>query len=602
YRLVQLENALFMALAAIPAYLLARKLSLSQGYALLCAAFAVAIPDLVLARFVMADPVAYPLVLASLYAGLIALDRPSRRAELAFIALAALSTAARVQFLVLFVAFGVAAIALERRRVLRVHAGLATVLGVGAISGLALGSSRLLGYYASVPHMHVGAATARWAALDLFVLALASGAALVPGAVAALVRPSGRTETAFSVLAAGFGASLLVEASVFASNGSNRFEERYLFALLPLVPIAFGLYARRDRPVRLPLVLVAAGLVAALNRLPLSGYVVGVGNNDSPFLFAVSELERHVGSGSGSLAVALAGSAAAVLGILPWLRRRAGLLVTAVLLVVSLTSLGATVYDRGYAAALRTRYVAADPSWIDALHLHGVAAIQTADAPPGELLQQLFWNRSIARELLLDDATPTDAGPAPRVSIGPDGTLRTSSGLLRSPLLWQGYAVSATLDGAELVAREKSFTLWRPTTLPRLRVLEAGRYSDSWLAWRGHITVWPDASNRTRGVLSFTLFLPRQQRARPVDVRIGGRRLGVMPGHRVAVRLELDAAGPQTLAFDTTGGTVARDFRPVSVRSTMPVFVRSRPSERTATTRSFEGCTPIAKAPARTCR
>jgi hypothetical protein len=573
YRLVQVENALFMSLAAIPTYLLARKLSLSQRYALLCAAFAVAIPDLVLSRYVMADPVAYPLALASLYAGLVALDRPSHRAELAFLALAALTVAARVQYVVLFLAFAVAALALERRRAPRVHLGLAVVLAVATVAGLALGRQRALGYYSSVLDMHVGAATARWAAVDLFLLALASGVVLAPGALAALLRPQGRTEKSFSLFSLGLGAALLGQAALFASNGGNRFEERYLFALLPLVPIAFGLYARRDRASHLPLLLAAAALVLTLARLPLSGYTIGVGNNDSPFLFAVSELELRLGLGNASLVVALAGSAAAVLAVLPQLRRRAGALVTAAIVLVLTMSLGATAYDRAYAGAVRAEYVASNPSWIDALGLQDVTAIQTPDAPPRDLLDQFFWNRSLTRELVLPGAEASDAAPAPRVSIGDDGTLRTSTGPVRTPLLWQGAAASATFTGASLVTREKTFDLWRPKGVPRLRLLETGRYRDGWLAWQGRATVWPDASGRTRGVLAFRLSLPAD--ARPVQIRFGGRSWRIASGRAVDVRLTLDGSGPQSLAFTTSGGVVARDLRPISVRSTMPVFVRS---------------------------
>jgi Dolichyl-phosphate-mannose-protein mannosyltransferase len=574
YRLVQFENALFMSLAAIPAYLLARKLDLSPRYSLLCAAFAVATPDLVLSRYILTDPVAYPLVLASLYAGLVALDRPSRRAEIAFVSLASLTAAARLQYAVLFLAFAVAALMLERRRVLHVHRGLAAVLAVAAIAGVAVGPSRAVGYYAGVLHMHVGVAMLRWAAVDLFLLALASGVAFVPGAVAALIRPESRAETAFSRLAGMFGAALLFEAALFASNGSDRFEERYLFTLLPLAPIAFGLYARRSRSERLPVLLVAAGLVIALARLPLSVYTVGVGNNDSPFLFAVTELERLVGVGTGSLVVAVSGSIAVVLGVLPQLRRNAGVLAAFALVLALLASLGAAAYDAAYARAVRAQYVSSNPSWIDALGLHDVAAIETENASPGDLLDQFFWNRSLTRELLLGDARSTDAAPAPRVSIGRDGTLRAASGVVRSPLLWQGYATSATFDGAALLAREGMFALWSPTSTPRMRVLETGRYWNGWLAWNGRVTVWPDRSGRTRGTLSFTLSLPGG--LRPVQVGIAGRHVLVASGQRVTLRFTLDGSGPQSLAFATTGGTVARDLRPLSVRSTMPVFVRSR--------------------------
>jgi hypothetical protein len=588
YRLVQVENALFMSLAAIPTYLIARRLCLSQRYALLCAAFAVATPDLVLSRYVMADPVAYPLVLASFYAGLVALDRPSRRAELAFLGLAALTVAARVQYVVLFLAFCAAAVALERRRAIRVHLGLAVVLAVASVTGLALGRQRVLGYYSSVLDMHVGVATLRWAAVDLFLLALASGVVLVPGALAAVLRPQGRTETSFSLLSLGFGAALLGQAALFASNGGDRFEERYLFALLPLVPIAFGLYLRRGRPAHVPLFLVAAGLVVTLARVPLSGYTIGVGNNDSPFLYAVSELERRIGLGNASLAIALAGSAAAVLGALPRLRLRAGVLVTVALVLVSLASVGATAYDRYYADAVRAEYVAPNPSWIDALGVQDVTAIQTPGAPPRDLLDQFFWNRSLTRELVLGDAQPSDAAPAPRVWIGNDGTLRTSTGMLRSPLLWQGAAASATFSGVSLAASEKTFDLWRPRGVPRLRVLETGRYRDGWLAWNGRITVWPDASGFTHGTVLFTLSLPPGKT--PVEFRIAGRHEQVRPGQRMTLHLKVDGAGPVTLPFTTIGGSVGRGLRPLSVRSTMPGFLRSK---RTVPTQSDPAIAPM---------
>jgi Dolichyl-phosphate-mannose-protein mannosyltransferase len=574
YRLVQLENALFMSLAAIPVYLLARKLDLSERYALLCAAFSVATPDLVLSRYVMTDPIAYPLVLASVYVAVVALDRPSRRAELAFVGLGALSVATRVQYVALFLAFGAASLVLERRRVLRVYPRLGLLVGIATVAILGLGASRVAGYYAGVLHMHFSLSTVRWAALDVFLLALASGVVLAPGAIAALLRPRGRAEIAFSLFTLTFGAVLVVQAALMASNASYRFEERYLFTLLPLVPVAFGLYARRSRSARVPLLLVSAGLLVALAKVPLSGYAIGTGNNDSPFLYAVSELQYRLGLSTASLVVALAGSTAVILGVVPQLRRRAGALAAVALVLVSLASLGATAYDKAYGDAVRAEYVAPNPSWIDALGFKRVSAIATPEAPPRDLLDQLFWNRSLTRELLLRGANRSDAAPASPVSIGHDGTLRTANGLLRAPLLWEGFAESATFDGAVLAAQQRTFDLWRPTATPRLRVLETGRYWDGWLARKGKVTVWPDASGLTRGVLAFTLSLPRS--GRPVQVRIGGRRLQISPGQRLHLRFRIAGRGPQSLSFTATGSRVARDLRPLSVRSTMPVFVRSR--------------------------
>ena len=61
YRLTQGMNALAMSLAAVPVYLLCRRIGLGAGFGLGAAAAAVAIPDLLFANFVLADPIAYPL-------------------------------------------------------------------------------------------------------------------------------------------------------------------------------------------------------------------------------------------------------------------------------------------------------------------------------------------------------------------------------------------------------------------------------------------------------------------------------------------------------------------------------------------------------------
>lgn len=567
YRLIQVENALFMSLAAVPAYLLARKLGLGHRYALLCATFTVAIPDLVFSGYLTAGPLAFPLVLAALYSGLLALERPALRRDIVFAALAALAVLARLEYVALFIGFTVAAVALERRRVLRTHPLLGAGLAAAAIV-LAASPARVLGYYSKVLDLHVTTDTARWVLVDLFLLALASGVLLVPGAVAALVRPRGRTELAFSLLTATVGAAILLEAALFASNGSERFQERYLFALLPLVPIAFGLGRRGGRLPVVP-VAVGAGLFLALSLDPLAGYAAGIGSTDSPTLGAFLQLEGRLGIGSGSAAVAAAGALAAAVGVLAAVatrhRRLAALAAT---LLVAATSVGATLQDLDLTRAVSTRF---SPSWIDDEHLGDVAAIQTSGALPTSLEEELFWNRSLARELVLQGAAPTDAFAASKLVAARDGELRTAAESLRTPFLFQGYGVSATFAGARLVARKGTFGLWKPTPVARLRVLATGRYWDGWLAWSGQIGVWPAAYGSSVGELSLTLSLPRAM-ARPVRVVIGGRRVAVRPGERVRLRWRLTGSAPRTLAFSSTGGSMKPGLRAVSVRSTMPVF------------------------------
>ena len=101
YHLAQTIGALAMSLAAIPVYWLARRLGLTTGIALGIAALSLVLPDLIYASWMVAEPFAYPLVLASVAAGVAALERPSRRSQLAFVAFCALAVFARIQFVIL---------------------------------------------------------------------------------------------------------------------------------------------------------------------------------------------------------------------------------------------------------------------------------------------------------------------------------------------------------------------------------------------------------------------------------------------------------------------------------------------------------------------
>ena len=118
FRAVQAIGALAMSLAAVPVFLLARRLGLGGRVALTLAAFTVLVPDLLYASFVSSEALAYPLVIASVYAATCAIAAPTRRAQVAFVALAILATMARVQFAVLPIVFVLATIlvgARERR-------------------------------------------------------------------------------------------------------------------------------------------------------------------------------------------------------------------------------------------------------------------------------------------------------------------------------------------------------------------------------------------------------------------------------------------------------------------------------------------------------
>ncbi len=583
YRLVQFENALLMSLAAVPTYLLARRLGLGSGYALACALFALAIPDLAFSPFLIADPIAYPLVLAALYAGVVALQDPGRRAQLAFIALAALATLTRVQFVVLVPAFLVAALALDRRASLRLHRLPLLILAGSAALLLALGPGRALGYYSAVAHLRLHRGFFRWAALDLLFLALSGGVALAPGAVVGLLSARERAERAFAALVVPFSLLVMAEAAVYASNGSDRFKERYLFVLLPLLPIAYGLYLRRGRPARLAVTVLASGIAAGAALVSLSGYVKGDGFDDSPLLWCYTELQWRLGSAGASLLFAACAIAAAAVAVAAsWPRLRLAALAAALVLVASI-SVGAVSFDLAVSKQIRQQFVATNPAWVDAAHVGPVAAIETDLAPASALTEQLFWNRSIQHELLLGSSpAATDPLSTETLRVAADGELllpalangRAAGAQgepLRGAFLFQGFEVSARFSAAKAVARYSSFTLLKPVGIPRLSTYELGRYWDGWLAPAGGLEVWPGSASA--GELSFTLSLPRSA-PRVVALRVAGVTYRVQPGRALAVRIPIHGSEPWSTRFTALGGSGAlADGRAVSVRSTTPLFI-----------------------------
>jgi hypothetical protein len=571
YRLVQAENAVFMSLAAIPVYLLARRVRLGSGFALACAAYALVSPDLGFSAFVLSDPLAYPLALSAVYTGVVALETSARRYQAAFVAFAGLATLARVEYVVLAPAFVVAAILLDRRTAFRTQRLPLFLFAAAALLLVAVGPGRVLGFYSAAEGVSLDRSAAAWAGLDLFLLSLGAGVVLVPGAVAGLALARGRVERSFSALTVSFGARILAETALYASNGAGLFRERYLFALLPLVPIAFGLFARHRPRGRLLVALLAAGICLAAARLPISAYSAGDGPTHSPLLWAYVALERSVGTGDASLIFALAATAAALLAAAAaWTRLELVPVVISIGLLAAL-SLGANVYDHEYSGAVRSLLVAPDPAWIDHAHLGRVSAIETELAPPEQLLEQMFWNRTISQELLLGTgAVPTDAFATRKVAVAGNGVLLVGDRPVRGAILFQGFAVTPVFRNAALLSRYSPFSLWRTTGTTRLRILDNGRFWDGWLALRGTLEVWP--AGREGGTVSFTLSLPRSMHG-PVTMRFGGRTVRVSPGRPLSERIHISGPGPSSIAFTTRSGMrVLPDARFVSVRSTTPIF------------------------------
>ena len=583
-RLTQGLHSLAMSLAAVPVYLLARRLQLSTTVALGSALVAVACPDLLYASFTLSDPIAYPLVLAGVYAGVVALDRPTRRSQIAFFVFSALATFTRVQYVALPLAFAVAVLVLERgnvrRAVSRYRLSLA-LFGLPALAVLALGPGRLLGAYsgvASVGFHPLG--ILRWAANDAMLLIYATGVVLVPGALVALFTPRTRAERAFSVLTLVFTVALLLQAGFIADFDSHRLQERYFFPVVPLAALLFGLALARGRKALRAAVLVAFGILLLSLRIPLSGYTAAHGKDDSPTLTAMLRLEQLVATGNGSLTVALVTIVLALVGAAVLFRPRFGAAVGLALAVVAggALSLGAHSFDGRNAQKLRTHDMPADARWVDHAKLGHVALVEAPGSVAPHALEALWWNTSIDREFLLGSGTATDHfGGLERLAIEDDGRLVSAGKPVTQPLLVQTYGSRLALTNATLVRRGASFELFATKGTPRATMLADGYFFDGWLARRGAITVWPDAGGRTAGSLHLSVSMPLGADVMKVELKAPGfaRTITVTPGKASDVVVRVSTKGPWTLRYFAPSGGFASDNRRVSVLSTPPVFSRA---------------------------
>jgi hypothetical protein len=554
FRLTQGMHAVLFSLAAIPAYLLCRRLDLSRGAGILVAALAVALPDGVYASTMLADPLAYPLVLSAVYAGICAVSEPTMRAQLAFASFSALAVFARIQYLVVPLAVLAAELVADRGHVLRSLRRLwlaVVLLIVPPVLLLAtLGSDRVLGVYAKGDHAIHPVSLLHWIGREAMLLTYAGGWAIIPGALAGLAiglfRSRRRAELAFAVTTLVLSGALLLEAAQIADTDSQRFQERYLFTVLPLLAAAFGIYVKRGLPGRVPVGLLSAALLLLAARIPLSGYAAAHNKDDSPTLWAVLRLEGLMSVGNGSLAVALIAAALSLLAALVAFRRLPAVLVPlAAVAACCALSASAASFDSRSSHGLRST-LPADLRWIDHAQLGDVDLL----APPGarreHSWQQLFWNTSVKRLLLL--GTPRiDQFAAEQVSVAPDGRLLVNGKSIHRPLLVQTYGSTVQLTGVERVRHQPIFDLYRPTGTPRLRLLAAGRFYDRWLAASGTITVW----TKSGGTLELVLSLPKRTQLTSMRFTAPGlnRRVRLRPGHRVPLNFRVPTGGAWSVHF-----------------------------------------------------
>jgi hypothetical protein len=474
FRAAHVLNALVMASAAAPAYLLARQV-LARGWSLSVAALSVLVPWMVLTGFLMTEVVAYPVFLWVVLAIQLAIVEPSARRDLVAAAALALGVLARTQFAVLVLVLPLAVVGFElgqsfssrssesawqaagsglrlsllRHRLLAaLYAGGAGVAAVVAVVGSA---GSLLGTYSATVEGGSVLPPGVWPAAAKHVAVIGLGCGLVPlilgggWMLAATVRPRTRPERALATLSLVTVAVLTLEVASYNTRfgGSDVVRDRYLFYLVPLLVVgsAAALTGAPRRPVVAGAALVTICFAATASQLPFTP-LPGV-SVDSPASVLYDFLREQSGALHTGTFVAVTGlllGLVLALGLLLMPRAPFAVLVFAALFAFSIVTLRTEVDRVVGATGLTGRPLAGPPGrvldWIDSV-LPNDARVAMIPFPLSAAWNTSalgwwdveFWNRSVtqsyvaadgnfsytpfpSRTLVIDEATGEIAGTA----------------------------------------------------------------------------------------------------------------------------------------------------------------------------------------------
>jgi hypothetical protein len=518
-------NAVLMSLAAVPVYLIARRLA-SEPFALAAAALAVAIPSFIYTGTMMTENAFYPAFALCILVMLAALERPTLWRQLGALAAVFGTFLIRAQAVTLVLAFATAIVLValvEARAAGRVTrrdlttrllefratwislaAGTVLVLAAGLVRGRS--PSQVLGGYRGLLDFDYDVGeVARWflfhvAELDLYlgVLPFAAFVMLVLRSLSRAELPRPLRLFGLLGLSVVVWMSLVVSAtaSFFARVGPGRIEERNLFHVVPLCLIALVVWVESQGFGVWPAAAFAALLAGALpGAIPYHEFANLTALSDTVVLIPLWNLVffQHIEASSLTPLVVFGSLAAAALFLL--LPRRA-LLLAPVLVFAWFLLLNVTL-EKQIAATSRgvlQQGLTTRREWIDdAVGSDArVAALWSGNASQMTVLQNEFFNRSVHSIHAVGDVPAASAYPPEhRVSIDEaTGALRAEGG---GPLRAQ-YALadhSLELAGRD-VARDPgtSIVLYRVDGDVRLRGRVTGVYPDTWTGSDVTYTRW----------------------------------------------------------------------------------------------------------------
>jgi hypothetical protein len=275
YTAIKAIDSLLMSLAAVPAYLLARRV-VSQRGALLVALLAVAVPSTFYAGTVMTENAFYPIFLVAVLALCLALERRTAGSVVFFLVALGVAYETRAQAIALLAAavtapLVVGALARRPRLVLEhrlLYAVVAALAALAVLAEVARGRSvrSLLGAYAAATDStYTVGSVAKWllwhlGELDFYVGFVPLLAVVLLCARGPALAAADRVVVAVTVSTVAW---LALEVAAFASQPSVlRIEERNLFYVAPLLFTCLVLWFERGLP--RPRAATLAGAVAVV--------------------------------------------------------------------------------------------------------------------------------------------------------------------------------------------------------------------------------------------------------------------------------------------------------------------------------------------------
>lgn len=505
YALVKAINVVLMSLAAVPAYLLARR-AVGVTSSLVVAALTVAVPSMVYTTTVMTENAFYPLVVLCAWALVRLLESPGWRWTLAVLSLLAVAMLTRIQAVALVAGAASAPLLAcafdggwrRLRRFLPLYGLLAGAAVIVVGSQLARGRplEGLLGAYSVVGETGYDEREAlRYWLWHLEELTLYLGIVPVAALLVLLARvrclPEAARRHLAVTLAFVFWLSLVV--AVFASRHAARIQERNLFFVAPLLFVALLLWVelRRSRDLwrlELPAV-VAAGALAVF--FPYRRFIDTAAISDTlallPIWSAFGSLPFGSIWGSVLLGVVVAGA------LFLFVPRRFALAVPIVLCAyLCIVSVSVWSGERGFKragiGALFQGIRSVPRGWIDAAVPQGapVAAIFTGVADRFTINVNEFFNRSLGPVYYIGGPTPGNL-PETEVRIDDDGVVRRVD--TGAPLRDRYVLVDSSVEIAgTAVARDVAawgMTIWRVAgpIVRRVEVTVTGLYPGG--TWSG---------------------------------------------------------------------------------------------------------------------